>query len=110
MHSDPENLKKMIEKVQKYLTTLHWKQSQWCALSVIKCKKLYQFNYLLTKFKILNGSPILILINCIIVKNKILYRQANLIIIQKNVRMHLSKIKHRPRYMGIKKINSLKVS
>ncbi|KAF0762385.1 myosin heavy chain 95F isoform X1 [Aphis craccivora] len=78
MHSDPENLKQMIEKVQKYLTTLHWKQSQWCALSVIK------------------------------LKNKILYRQANLIIIQKNVRMHLSKIKHRPRYMGIKKINSLK--
>jgi len=110
MHSDPENLKQMIEKVQKYLTTLHWKQSQWCALSVIKCKKLYQFNYLLTKFKILNDSPILILINFIIVKNKILYRQANLIIIQKNVRMHLSKIKHRPRYMGIKKINSLKVS
>lgn len=44
------------------------------------------------------------------VKNKILYRQENLITIQKNVRMHLSKIKHRPRYMGIKKINSLKVS
>lgn len=44
------------------------------------------------------------------VKNKILYRRENLITIQKNVRMHLSKIKHRPRYMGIKKINSLKVS
>lgn len=24
--------------------------------------------------------------------------------------MHLSKVKHRPRYIGIKKINSLKVS
>jgi len=46
----------------------------------------------------------------VVVKNKILYRQANLIVIQKNVRMHLSKMKHRPRYMGIKKINSLKVS
>ncbi|XP_050441018.1 myosin heavy chain 95F isoform X1 [Adelges cooleyi] len=78
MHSDPENLKQMIDKVQKYLTTLHWKQSQWCALAVIK------------------------------LKNKILYRQKNLITIQKNVRMHLSKTKHRPRYMGIKKINSLK--
>lgn len=44
------------------------------------------------------------------VKNKILYRRENLITIQKNVRMHLSKVKHRPRYMGIKKINSLKVS
>lgn len=46
----------------------------------------------------------------IVVKNKILYRRENLITIQKNVRMHLSKVKHRPRYMGIKKINSLKVS
>jgi len=45
MHSDPDNLKQMIEKVQKYLTTLHWKQSQWCALSVIKCKTLYLFKY-----------------------------------------------------------------
>lgn len=44
------------------------------------------------------------------VKNKILYRQKNLIIIQKNVRMHLSRVKHRPRYMGIRKIISLKVS
>lgn len=44
------------------------------------------------------------------VKNKILYRRENLITIQKNVRMHLSKVKHRPRYMGIRKINSLKVS
>lgn len=44
------------------------------------------------------------------VKNKILYRRENLITIQKNVRMHLSKVKHRPRYLGIRKINSLKVS
>lgn len=49
MHSDPENLKQMIEKVQKYLTTLHWKQSQWCALSVIKCKTFYQFKYSCTR-------------------------------------------------------------
>lgn len=102
MHSDPENLKQMIEKVQKYLTTLHWKQSQWCALSVIKRKNFYRL-----KFVIKNYTTFYVFIS---VKNKILYRQKNLITIQKNVRMHLSRVKHRPRYMGIKKINSLKVS
>jgi myosin-6 len=43
------------------------------------------------------------------VKNKILYRRASLITIQKNVRMFLAKRIHQPRYRGIAKINSLQV-
>jgi myosin VI len=41
------------------------------------------------------------------VKNKIIYRRENLVVIQKNVKMHLSRKQHQPRYRGIMKINSL---
>lgn len=54
MHSDPENLKQMIDKVQKYLTTLHWKQSQWCALSVIKRKIFDQLHLIIVNSNILH--------------------------------------------------------
>ncbi|XP_054269239.1 myosin heavy chain 95F isoform X2 [Macrosteles quadrilineatus] len=77
MRSDPENLAKMVAKVKKWLLQSRWKKAQWCALSVIK------------------------------LRNKILYRRNCHITIQKNMRMHLMKKKHRPRYKGIAKINSL---
>nr|XP_018907135.1 PREDICTED: myosin heavy chain 95F isoform X1 [Bemisia tabaci] len=77
MRSDPENLAAMVEKVKKWLLASRWKKAQWCALSVIK------------------------------LKNKILYRQSCHITIQKNIRMYLAKKRHRPRYRGIMKINSL---
>jgi myosin-6 len=38
MKSDPENLASMVAKVQKWLLTARWKKTQWCALSVIKCR------------------------------------------------------------------------
>jgi len=77
MRSDPDNLAKMVDKVKKWLLQSHWKKAQWCALSVIK------------------------------LRNKILYRRSCHITIQKNIRMYLAKKKHRPRYRGIMKINSL---
>ncbi|KAK6628369.1 hypothetical protein RUM43_002181 [Polyplax serrata] len=77
MKSDPENLKKIINKVRKWLITHRWKVAQWCALSVIK------------------------------LKNKILYRRENLITVQKNVRMFLSKKKHAPRYKTIMKVKGI---
>uniref|UniRef100_A0A1B6GYM3 Unconventional myosin-VI n=1 Tax=Cuerna arida TaxID=1464854 RepID=A0A1B6GYM3_9HEMI len=77
MKSDPDNLAKMVAKVKKWLLQSHWKKTQWCALSVIK------------------------------LRNKILYRRQCHITIQKNIRMYLAKKKHRPRYKGIAKINSL---
>merc|ERR1712243_489973 len=54
-----------------------WKKAQWCALSVIK------------------------------LKNKIMYRRQALITIQKTVRMHLAKKRHRPRYQALVKIRNL---
>nr|CAD7587509.1 unnamed protein product [Timema genevievae] len=39
--------------------------------------------------------------------NKMLYRKAALVVIQRNVRMHLAQRQHRPRYQGISKIKGL---
>nr|CAD7423965.1 unnamed protein product [Timema monikensis] len=77
MKSDPDNLAAMVAKVKKWLIASQWKKAQWCSLSVIK------------------------------LKNKILYRKAALVVIQRNVRMHLAQRQHRPRYQGISKIKGL---
>ena len=42
------------------------------------------------------------------VANKIRYRNANAIAIQKTVRMFLALKKHRPRYRGLRKLRRLK--
>lgn len=60
LKSDPENLRRLIAKVKKWILCSQWKKAQWCALSVIK------------------------------LKNKIIYRRMALITIQKWVRMHLA--------------------
>ena len=36
LKSDPENLRKLIAKVKKWILCSQWKKAQWCALSVIK--------------------------------------------------------------------------
>merc|ERR1719350_2701352 len=77
MKADPENLKRLVAKVKKWIIASQWKKAQWCALSVIK------------------------------LKNKILYRRQALITIQKTVRMHLAKKRHRPRYQALVKIRNL---
>ncbi|XP_059475767.1 myosin heavy chain 95F isoform X2 [Neocloeon triangulifer] len=77
MKSDPENLAMLVAKVQKWLILSRWKKAQYGALSTIK------------------------------LKNKIIYRAKNLVVIQKTVRMHLCRKQHQPRYRGIAKINSL---
>ncbi|KAL1122308.1 hypothetical protein AAG570_003713 [Ranatra chinensis] len=77
MRSDPENLARMVAKVKKWLLASRWKKAQWCALSVIKLDK------------------------------KIKYRTKCHVTIQKNIRMYLARKQHRPRFMGIGKINNL---
>ncbi|KAK9506770.1 hypothetical protein O3M35_008647 [Rhynocoris fuscipes] len=77
LRSDPENLAQMVAKVRKWLLVSRWKKAQWCALSVIKLDR------------------------------KIKYRIDCHIKIQKTVRMYLAKKQHRPRYLGISKINTL---
>ncbi|XP_054921730.1 unconventional myosin-VI isoform X2 [Dermacentor andersoni] len=77
MKSDPENLAQLVRKVQKWLLASRWKKAQWCALAVIK------------------------------LKNKIIFRRENLVVIQKTVKMHLVKRKYRPRYRCMMKLRAL---
>lgn len=78
MKSDPENLRKLVANVKKWLLKSRWNKMQFCALSVIK------------------------------LKNKIIYRRYHLIILQKTARMYIAKKQHRPRIKGIMKINNLR--
>ena len=77
LRSDPENLRRLVAKVKKWILCSYWKKGQWCALSVIK------------------------------LKNKIIYRREALIVIQKSVRMHLARRRHAPRYKGILRLKKL---
>ncbi|XP_077539631.1 myosin heavy chain 95F jaguar [Haemaphysalis longicornis] len=77
MKSDPENLAQLVRKVQKWLLVSRWKKAQWSALAVIK------------------------------LKNKIIFRRENLVVIQKTVKMHLVKRKYRPRYRCMMKLRAL---
>lgn len=78
MKSDPENLRKLVADVKKWLLKSRWNKMQFCALSVIK------------------------------LKNKIIYRRQHLIVLQKTVRMYFEKKRHRPRIRGMMKIRNLK--
>ncbi len=77
LKSDPENLRKLIEKVKRWILCSQWKKAQWCALSVIK------------------------------LKNKIIYRRNALIVIQKWVRMYLVRKQHAHRFKGILRLKTL---
>merc|ERR1739838_142767 len=67
MRSDPENMKVLIRRVEKWLIKARWRKVQWCALSVVKCK------------------------------NKIKWKMAQYTIIQKHVRGYQTRRKHLPR-------------
>lgn len=77
MRSDPEHIRQLVNLVRQWLLKSRWKKAQWCTLSVIK------------------------------LKNKILYRAQQLIIIQKTVRMHLARRKYRPRILGLRQVRTL---
>lgn len=77
MKSDPDNLALLIKKVEKWLIRSRWKKAQWCALSTIK------------------------------LKNKIMFRAQQLIVIQKNARMWQCRNKYGPRINGITKVKNM---
>ncbi|XP_064618049.1 unconventional myosin-VI-like [Liolophura sinensis] len=77
MKSDPENLAQLVKKVKTWLICSRWRKAQYCTLSVIK------------------------------LKNKIMYRAAQTLKIQKALRMFLCVKKYRPRYKMIGKVKSL---
>jgi myosin-6 len=41
--SDPDHVRQLIDRVQKHLRTMRWKQAQWTVLSVIKRATLLPF-------------------------------------------------------------------
>ncbi|MBN3274785.1 MYO6 protein, partial [Polyodon spathula] len=78
MKSDPDHLAELVKRVNKWLLCSRWKKVQWCTLSVIK------------------------------LKNKMKYRAAACIKMQKTVRMWLCRRKHKPRIDGLVKVQTLK--
>ncbi|XP_035242841.1 myosin VIb isoform X1 [Anguilla anguilla] len=78
MKSDPEHLAELVKRVNQWLIHSRWKKVQWCSLSVIK------------------------------LKNKMSYRAAACVKIQKTVRMWLCRRKHKPRVDGLVKVRNLK--
>ena len=74
MKSDPENLAALVTRVRKWLIVSRWKKAQWCALSVIK------------------------------LRNKILYRRQNLVLLQAQTRGYLARKHYRHRYQGAIKV------
>ncbi|XP_058422736.1 unconventional myosin-VI isoform X3 [Diceros bicornis minor] len=78
MKSDPDHLAELVKRVNHWLVCSRWKKVQWCSLSVIK------------------------------LKNKIKYRAAACIKIQKTIRMWLCKRRHKPRIDGLVKVGTLK--
>ncbi|XP_078492466.1 unconventional myosin-VI isoform X2 [Ciona intestinalis] len=77
MRFDPENLKILIKKVEKWLIRARWRKTQWGALSVVK------------------------------LKNKLLWRRQQYICIQKHLRGYIARKKHLPRIRGLLKVHHL---
>ena len=74
MKSDPENLVELIKKVKHWLICSRWKRAQWGALSVIK------------------------------LKNKIQWRRARIVDLQKSIRMWQQVKKFKPKYEVLVKV------
>jgi myosin VI len=77
MKSDADNLKNLIEKVKKWLLCSRWRQIQWCSLSVIK------------------------------LKNKIIYRQQCIVLIQRQIRRYEAITKYKPKISTLLRIKTL---
>ncbi|XP_043204148.1 unconventional myosin-VI-like isoform X1 [Amphibalanus amphitrite] len=77
MKSDPENLAALVARVRKWLVVSRWKKAIWCAYSVIK------------------------------LRNKILYRRENLVLLQSQTRGYLARKHYRHRYLAVMKVKGL---
>ncbi|XP_055716099.1 myosin heavy chain 95F isoform X1 [Phlebotomus papatasi] len=80
MRSDPENLKAIVANVKKWLVRSRWIKSAFCAICVIK------------------------------LKNRIIYRNKCVLVMQKVIRGYLARKKHQPRYKGLQKIRAIKTN
>uniref|UniRef100_A0AAG5DWS3 Myosin motor domain-containing protein n=1 Tax=Anopheles atroparvus TaxID=41427 RepID=A0AAG5DWS3_ANOAO len=77
MRSDPENLRAIVEKVKKWLIRSRWIKSAFAAICVIK------------------------------LKNRIIFRNKCVVLLQKTIRGWLARKQHQPRYRGIAKIRAV---
>ncbi|XP_040173201.1 myosin heavy chain 95F isoform X1 [Anopheles arabiensis] len=77
MRSDPENLQAIVAKVKKWLIRSRWIKSAFAAICVIK------------------------------LKNRIIFRNKSVVLLQKTIRGYLVRKKHQPRYRGIAKIKAV---
>ncbi|XP_053678324.1 myosin heavy chain 95F [Anopheles nili] len=77
MRSDPENLQAIVAKVKKWLIRSRWIKSAFAAICVIK------------------------------LKNRIIFRNKSVVLLQKTIRGYLVRKQHQPRYRGIAKIKAL---
>lgn len=77
MRSDPDHLAGLVSRVRRWLVVSRWKKAQWCALSSVK------------------------------LRNKIIYRRANLILLQTHIRGFLARKHFRHRYRAAVKIGEL---
>ncbi|KAG6453601.1 hypothetical protein O3G_MSEX008225 [Manduca sexta] len=80
MKSDPENLKSIVGSVLSWLVKSRWRKSIFAVLSIIK------------------------------LKNKIAYRRECLILIQRVVRGHVARARHRPRLAALARARRLLAS
>ncbi|KFB38085.1 AGAP000776-PA-like protein [Anopheles sinensis] len=77
MRSDPENLRAIVVKVKKWLIRSRWIKSAFATICVIK------------------------------LKNRIIFRNKCVVLLQKTIRGWLARKQHQPRYRGIAKIRAV---
>ncbi|XP_045447182.1 myosin heavy chain 95F [Melitaea cinxia] len=77
MRSDPENLKAIVDSVLAWLVKSRWRKGIFSVLSIVK------------------------------LKNKLAYRRACLVTLQRTVRGHLARRRHGPRLRGLRKLRQL---
>lgn len=98
MRTDPESLKNLVLKVQRWLVTKQWRKVIYGAITVQKCNDTIDT---------LPGVHCVIVALCAFlsvlssvlpsVARKIRYRQENAVVVQSVIRMSLAMKKHRPR-------------
>lgn len=77
MRADPEHLSNLVNKVMEWLIKQRWKKIAWATVSCLKFAA------------------------------KIRARAGSAIVMQKTILMYLSRNRHKPRYEGIKQLNTL---
>lgn len=93
LRQDPAHMEGLLKKLQTWLLHVRWRKAQYGVFACIKCMFLVQ------KFPIKNYFLQMPQLNQLAVKNKILWRAAQLIKIQSAQRGYLTRKIYRPRLL-----------